>query len=677
MKGGNIMKKIMVLWTLFFLSLSAPAMAQVTLPFSDDFESYTAGNSLPSPWINGLGGPGIVSTAQAHSGTKSATPVAYFASSVLDLGTDYPDFLEYAGWIFYGNGSAGIIGFHEQFSNMLPIFNAVRFTHTGEVRFESADKDTGFSILIASDLSTGWHHVRVQLNFRDKLGSVWFDGVQVLNSVSISPKDWVVYEWDVGRGEGPLIHIGFSHYGGAPIYFDDFSVTEFLGTIPGTGIPMEHISKYMDIATANKEMIKILKDFLNGLRSQTAGYQVLRSGLILARDSMEFCKDLADSPLQAVYSGLNTIINFTSSLGNVSTAPGDLIWDGAVLDAWYNCRDLETLFEMEIQSWSRIKNDPYTFATEKETLRQIMSGGVEIDGPGVAVSILSLIGSIHEPLTLRADLYNMLLYNKYEGEIEENLDNLLENILAVLPHLVQYYQTVNDCLLDNYENCSDSLVVEAYCPIELAVIFPNGLEVSQYANQVLGSTFEETDLNGDSSPDYRIVILFPMYGDYIFSVTPLPDSQPTDSYTIEITRDNRTETLVENEMVQNIPAEGYMVGVAKIINIDIKPGSFPNCFNNDGKGVIPVAILGSADFDITNIDPTTVQLESLAVKAVGKGDKLLAHIEDTNNDGYDDFVIQIQDSDGAFSSGDGFATLTSNLYDGTPIEGTDSICVVP
>lgn len=58
------------------------------------------------------------------------------------------------------------------------------------------------------------------------------------------------------------------------------------------------------------------------------------------------------------------------------------------------------------------------------------------------------------------------------------------------------------------------------------------------------------------------------------------------------------------------------------VTIDIKPGSEPNCFNNDGHGVIPVAILGSAEFDVTTIDAGSVMLEGLAVKAVGKSNKL-------------------------------------------------------
>jgi len=113
------------------------------------------------------------------------------------------------------------------------------------------------------------------------------------------------------------------------------------------------------------------------------------------------------------------------------------------------------------------------------------------------------------------------------------------------------------------------------------------------------------------------------------------------------------------------------------VDIDIKPGSDPNCFNNDGKGVIPVAILGSGTFDATKIDPSSVQLADLTVKMVGKkSPQYLAHTTDVNNDTILDMVVQFADVDGAFSSGSGTADLVGKLLDGTAFQGTDSICVV-
>ena len=117
---------------------------------------------------------------------------------------------------------------------------------------------------------------------------------------------------------------------------------------------------------------------------------------------------------------------------------------------------------------------------------------------------------------------------------------------------------------------------------------------------------------------------------------------------------------------------------AVTVEIDIKPASDPNCFNNNGNGVIPVAILGSVDFDVTQIDADSVQLEGMSVKTVGKSNKLLANVVDSDGDGFDDLVVKIEDQDGVFAPGDSSATLTGNLlpeFGSTLIEGTDSICI--
>ena len=122
---------------------------------------------------------------------------------------------------------------------------------------------------------------------------------------------------------------------------------------------------------------------------------------------------------------------------------------------------------------------------------------------------------------------------------------------------------------------------------------------------------------------------------------------------------------------------GLNVNTLDDMGIDIKPGSDPNCFNNDGHGVIPVAILGSAGFDVTTIDAGSVMLEGLAIKAVGKSNKLLAHYDDVNNDGYYDLVVQIEDTDQVFAEGDTTATVTGYLNDETYFQGSDTICIVP
>lgn len=110
------------------------------------------------------------------------------------------------------------------------------------------------------------------------------------------------------------------------------------------------------------------------------------------------------------------------------------------------------------------------------------------------------------------------------------------------------------------------------------------------------------------------------------------------------------------------------------VDIDIKPGSDPNCFNSDGNGVIPVAILGSAEFDVATIDIMTIELDSQPV-AVKAEDKIMCHLDDINSDGVTDLVCQIEDVDLTYEVGTGIGLLTGNLLDGTDIAGDDSICV--
>jgi len=93
------------------------------------------------------------------------------------------------------------------------------------------------------------------------------------------------------------------------------------------------------------------------------------------------------------------------------------------------------------------------------------------------------------------------------------------------------------------------------------------------------------------------------------------------------------------------------------VPVDIKPGSCPNPFNIKQKGVLPVAILGTDEFDVTTIDPATIQLtregeeyEEMGVwplrwayEDVGTPfDGELCDCHDLNGDGYLDLTLKFE-----------------------------------
>jgi len=112
------------------------------------------------------------------------------------------------------------------------------------------------------------------------------------------------------------------------------------------------------------------------------------------------------------------------------------------------------------------------------------------------------------------------------------------------------------------------------------------------------------------------------------------------------------------------------------VEVDVKPGSDANPINPKAKGTIPVAILGGADFDVAQIDPSSLDLVGLAVHELPNG-KLQCSIDDVNSDGFDDLVCQFVNNRSAWSPGMTSAVLTGSLWDGTAIEGSDQIRLVP
>jgi hypothetical protein len=125
---------------------------------------------------------------------------------------------------------------------------------------------------------------------------------------------------------------------------------------------------------------------------------------------------------------------------------------------------------------------------------------------------------------------------------------------------------------------------------------------------------------------------------------------------------------------------------------DIKPGGCPNPLNVGSKGVLPFAILGTSDLDVTTIDPETVTLAGVAPLRwgfedvgtpyepfIGKNNPYQCN--ELGPDGYLDLVFKFDTQEIAASLGDVedrdvmILLLSGQLLDGKEINGEDVVII--
>jgi hypothetical protein len=138
------------------------------------------------------------------------------------------------------------------------------------------------------------------------------------------------------------------------------------------------------------------------------------------------------------------------------------------------------------------------------------------------------------------------------------------------------------------------------------------------------------------------------------------------------------------------------------VYLDVKPGSCPNPVNARSKGVVPMAIVGSESFDVTQIDVSTLTLRRADgvggivaplsgppgpgittddVATPFSGD--LCDCHDLGGDGIDDLLLKFSTPElaGAFelselpSGASMMLTLSGSLLDGTAFEASDCVII--
>lgn len=125
------------------------------------------------------------------------------------------------------------------------------------------------------------------------------------------------------------------------------------------------------------------------------------------------------------------------------------------------------------------------------------------------------------------------------------------------------------------------------------------------------------------------------------------------------------------------------------VNVNVHPNSDPNPLNLSSGGSTPVAIFGSAEFDVTEIIISTLTFADSGVKTVGKAFRELCSISDIGSydeaffdnlgdpDGYDDIVCHFLTAEivGVPDGTDLPIKVQGDLIGGGKFEGTDLVKV--
>jgi hypothetical protein len=156
----------------------------------------------------------------------------------------------------------------------------------------------------------------------------------------------------------------------------------------------------------------------------------------------------------------------------------------------------------------------------------------------------------------------------------------------------------------------------------------------------------------------------------------------SDSYTVAGNQITVSMTVTEpGDWIRVITEANLEVG------LDIHPTSCPNPLAQRNQGSVPVAILGSADLDVNDIDPFSLQLEGVEPSRVGYEDVVGPYSGDLcgcttdGPDGYTDLILKFSAPDLVAALGtltqneDVVLTLTGSLQNGLTFTGSDCMVI--
>jgi len=117
------------------------------------------------------------------------------------------------------------------------------------------------------------------------------------------------------------------------------------------------------------------------------------------------------------------------------------------------------------------------------------------------------------------------------------------------------------------------------------------------------------------------------------------------------------------------------VDAVATIGVDVRPGDGTAAINPHSRGMLAVALLGAAEFDVTQVDPASVRVSGVPARMLPNGLPMAA-IEDASSDGFMDLVVHVEVADLDLVGDEVEILVTATTWSGIALRGSDTVkCV--
>lgn len=235
---------------------------------------------------------------------------------------------------------------------------------------------------------------------------------------------------------------------------------------------------------------------------------------------------------------------------------------------------------------------------------------------------------------------------------------------------------------------SPYILVTAHSPVDISVTDPDGFLITptttlvsdeEYLREIPGVLYYSASERGsDGNPITQVYSFAKKLGDYVIKATPIQGASPSSTYSLDLLLNNEMTELARDIPIGSLPVEGYGLNIAPDlithqfipVSIDIKSGNGGKAVRLNSGGTISVIVLGSATFNVGDINTSSITVGGAPLKLKGKGSQEIDY-KDWNSDGNIDLIVRVPTRSLQITSDqDARIQFSGLLNDGREVRGT-------